>query len=141
MSEQVQKNTMVPISVFLVDDNPTFLRFAARFLQGCPEVELVGTASSGEDALTQFLGVEPQVVLVDLRMPGLSGFELIPRLQAAFPGVGVVALTLLDTDDYRQAALAAGADGFVSKGAMVAELVPAIQQASRVDRGVKRVTR
>ena len=122
---------MARISVFMVDDNPIVLRFAARFLDSSPGISVAGTATDAADALTQVLGLQPEVVVVDLRMPGMSGFELIPRLRAALPGVGLVALTVLDADAYRQAALSAGADGFVTKGTMVAELVPTIQRVAR----------
>ena len=121
---------MKPISVFLVDDNVTFLRIAARFLRGHREIAIVGTASSGEEALEQVSDLRPEVILLDLNMPGLSGFELIPRLRQLLPRAGIVALTLLGTDDYRQAALASGAHAFVSKEALSHDLVPVIREVA-----------
>ena len=123
---------MNPISVLIADDNPTFLRIVARFLeeQSRETVSVVATARGGEEALIQAEALRPQVVLIDLKMPGLSGLEAIPRLRRALPDARIIAVTLLDTDAYRQAALAAGADDFVPKTTLNAELLPAIRRVA-----------
>ena len=77
--------------------------------------------------------LEPDVALIDLSMPDLPGLELIPLLRAALPKIGIIALTLMDTEDYRKAALAAGADDFVSKDTMNIDLLPAIQKVIHSD--------
>lgn len=122
---------MNSIPVLLVDDNPAFLRMATRFLQEhCGNVVVVaGVAGGGEEALVKAQDLRPEVVLLDLAMPNLPGLEVIPRLRAALPEVGIVVLTLLDVTAYRQAALKAGADGFVSKATLGTDLLSAIQQA------------
>lgn len=125
---------MKHISVLLVDDNPTFLRIATRFLQEHDDVVVVGTADRGEEALSQVEELQPDIVLIDLAMPGLSGLEVIPRLRAMLPEVGIIALTVLDTNSYRQAALAAGADNFVPKATLTTDLLPAIRQLAQADR-------
>ena len=127
---------MRPVSVLLVDDKSTFLGIATRFLQEehRDEVAVVGVADGGEEALVEAQLLQPQVILIDLNMPGVSGLEAIPRLREALPDAGIIALTLLDAEVYRQAALAAGADDFVSKVKMVADLLPAIRRVVRVDR-------
>ena len=127
---------MNPISVLIADDNPTFLRIVTRFLeeQSRKTVSVVATARGGEEALAQAEALRPQVVLIDLNMPGLSGLEAIPRLRRALPDAGIIAVTLLDTDGYRQAALAAGADDFVSKMTLNAELLPAIRRVALATR-------
>jgi len=127
---------MEPVRVLLVDDNPTFLRIAARFLEQehCQEVVVVGTATGGEDALAKAKHLAPQVVLLDLMMPGMNGLEVIPRLKAMLPEVYIVALTLLDTSSYRSAALSAGADAFIAKTAMNTELLPAIRRVPETRR-------
>jgi two-component system nitrate/nitrite response regulator NarL len=119
---------MDAISVLLVDDNPTFLRIATHFLQEHDEIVVVGVARGGEEALANVQDLRPQVILIDLIMPGLTGLETIPRLRNALPEVGIIALTVLDNDGYRQAALAAGANDFVSKAAMSTDLLPAIRR-------------
>jgi DNA-binding NarL/FixJ family response regulator len=125
---------MNPISVLLVDDNPRFLRIATRFLQEHDDVVVVGAAGGGEEALTLAQELQPDIVLIDLAMPGLSGLETIPRLQAMLPKVGIIALTVLDTDSYRQAALAAGADDFVPKPGLNTDLLPAIRRVAQAAR-------
>ena len=119
---------MAPISVLLVDDNPTFLRIVTRFLQEHDDIQIVGTANDGFGALNQAKTFEPQVVVVDLAMPGMSGLEAIPRLRASLPQTRIIALTLLDTTGYRKAALEAGADVFVPKANLNENLLPTIRQ-------------
>ena len=116
------------ISVLLVDDHETFLRVATEFLQRHDELTLVGAARGGKEALAQAQDLRPQVILVDLNMPGLSGLETIPLLRAMLPEAGIIALTLLDAKVYRQAALAAGADDFVPKPNLSTHLLPAIRR-------------
>jgi DNA-binding NarL/FixJ family response regulator len=127
-----------PISVLLVDNNPVFLRVAARFLETHAEVVVVGTAAGGEEALTRAQELQPQVILLDLAMPDLPGLQAIPRLREMLPDMGIIALTMLDTDGYRRAALAAGADEFVPKAAMHTDLLPSIRRSVKTDAVRKR---
>ncbi|OGG44601.1 MAG: hypothetical protein A3F84_05580 [Candidatus Handelsmanbacteria bacterium RIFCSPLOWO2_12_FULL_64_10] len=128
---------MDPVSVLVVDNHPAFLDAVTRFLrEECRgEVVVVGTASGGQEALAQARRLQPQVILLDLRMPGLSGLKAIPLLRGALPEAGIIALTLLDTDAHRQAALASGADDFVSKSSIDTDLLPAIRRVARPGRG------
>jgi two-component system response regulator NreC len=121
-----------PISVLLVDDNLTFLRIATRFLDAYDDVVVVGTVSEGETALAQAQALQPDVVLVDTAMSSLQGgLKFIPQLREVLPRVGIIALTLIGTDGYRQAALEAGADDFVPKAAMGADLLSAIRRVKQ----------
>ena len=117
------------LSVLLVDDNPTFLRVLTRFLTDQNEIalEVVGTVIGGEEAVAQAETLQPDVVLVDLQMPLRSGLELLPHLRARLPNASLIALSLLDPDSFRQTALAAGADAFVSKASLEHDLLPAIR--------------
>ena len=124
---------MKPISVLLVDNNPIFLRVAARFLETHAEIAVVGTAAGGEEGLARAQELRPQVILVDLAMPDLPGLQAIPRLREMLPDMGIIALTMLDTEGYRRAALAAGADEFVPKAAMHSELLPSIRRSVGAD--------
>ncbi len=117
-----------PISVLLIDDNPTFLGIVQRFLQSEEGIKVVGAVESGEEAIGLVHQLKPDIVLTDLAMPKVSGMETILRLRAAWPKIGVIALTLLDTAAYRQAALTAGADAFVPKDNLNTELLPTIRQ-------------
>ncbi len=127
---------MNPVSVLFVDDNPTFLRIATRFLQECyhNEVVVVGAAGGGDEALTHALELRPQVILLDMSMPGLTGLGTIARLRSMMPEVGIIAMTLLDTNGYRSAALAAGASEFIPKATLNTDLLPAIRRVAQGDR-------
>jgi len=120
------------ISVLLVDDHEAFLRVATEFLQRHDDLTVVGVARGGEEALAQAQNLKPEVVLIDLHMPGLSGLETIPLLRAMLPEVSIIALTLLDPKVFRQAALAAGADDFVPKANLSTELLPAIRRVAQI---------
>jgi CheY-like chemotaxis protein len=122
------------MSVMLVDDNATFLRILRRFLedQAGGEVAVVATASGGSEALAKAPIVCPKIIVVDLVMPDMHGLEVIPRLRSMLPDAGIIALTMLAGEGYRRAALAAGADDFVSKNDLEAELLPAIRRVSRL---------
>ena len=124
-----------PVSVLLVDDSPVFLRVAARFLRKEPRLVLIGVAGSGREALAQAAKLRPQVVLLDLAMPDLSGLEVIPLLRASLPKAQIIALTFWEGSEYRLAALAAGADGFVSKLAMSSDLLPVVWQLMGLQAG------
>lgn len=119
---------MNPISVLVIDDNPTFLRVVTRFLKEHKEIKVVGSFSGAEEALGQIHELRPDVVLIDLAMPKMSGMEGILRLRAVWPQVQIIALTLMNTSSYRQAALSAGADEFVPKDTLNTDLLPAIHQ-------------
>jgi DNA-binding NarL/FixJ family response regulator len=124
---------MKPISLLLVDDNPAFLRIVTRFLQQQDDLMVAGAARGGQEALALAQDLRPDIVLIDLAMPGLSGLETIPRLRAILPQVGIIALTMLDTNSYWQAALAAGANDFVPKASLDTDLLPAIRRVAQAD--------
>ena len=115
------------ISILLVDDNPQFLEAARRFLKKDSRLVVSGCALSGENALQQVEQTRPDLVLLDLVMPGMNGLEVTRRLKAQPNAPRVIILTLHDHDEYRLAAQEAGADGFVIKSEVGARLIPAIQ--------------
>jgi len=127
---------MPPISLLLVDDNLRFLRLLTRFLHTRypADVVVMDVARSGIEALARAQIVRPQVVLLDLAMPDMPGWEVIPRLRMAHPEIGIVVLTLLDPSGYREVTFKAGADEFVSKPVLGTDLLPAIRRASQRDR-------
>ena len=121
------------IRVLVVDDNEAFLRVATDFLQRQHELTVVGAICGSEEALAQAQDLQPQVILIGLDMPGLTGLETISRLRNVLPGVGIIALTLLEGNAYRQAALAAGADDLVPKAELTTELLPAIRRVTQAN--------
>ena len=118
-------------TVLLVDDSATFRNVARRFLEehSNDEVRVVGAVARAEDALAEAARLRPHVVLVDLHLEGLSGLDAIPRLRRLLPGAGLIALSLLDGREYREAVLEAGGNDFVSKHTMADDLLPAIRRA------------
>lgn len=121
---------MRPIHILMVDDHPTFLQIARRYLASQPAVEIVGEATKVEEALEMLETVQPDVVVTDLALPGVNGLSFIEVLKTEYPQIGVVALTLFDTNEHREAARAAGAHGFVSKAILRTDLIDAIQVAA-----------
>lgn len=130
---------MDAIHILLVDDNAAFLDILHRFLQQHDDLIVVGTAKSGEEGLAEALHLKPDVVVIDLAMRDLPGLKAIPRLRTALPHAEIIALTLWDSDVYRQAALASGADRFVSKAVMNADLLPAIRNVTKHEARAKAV--
>ena len=119
---------MGTIAVLLIDNNPGFLRILTSFLEryGRGQIVVAGTALGGKEGITKACRLRPKVILVDLAMSDLHGLEAIPRLRSTLPDTGIIALTLMDAESYRDAALAAGADEFVSKIGLDTDLLPAI---------------
>lgn len=130
----------MPLSVLLVDDNPHFLRVLNRFLivHGAGSVQVVGSVVGGREAVAQATQLQPDVVVVDLKMPEVPGLALIPQLRRTLPNAIIIALSLMDPAEYGLAATAAGADAFVSKEQLECELLPTLQRLA--DRPSRRVT-
>ncbi len=123
-------------SVLLVDDNPSFLRILTTFLGRSSENDFVvlDAACGGREGLAKAEALRPKVIIIDLAMPDLHGLDAIPRLRSMLPDAGIIALTLLDSSGYRQAALAAGANDLVSKARLDTDLVPAIKRLGSNER-------
>jgi DNA-binding NarL/FixJ family response regulator len=101
--------------VLVVDDSPRFASAATRFLSLVSEVDVIGEAYSGREALVQVDRLRPDVVLMDVGMPDMDGLETTRRIKQAEAPPQVIVLTLHDGPEYRSQAARAGADGFVSK--------------------------
>ncbi len=118
---------MSPIRILLVDDSPAFLDSAAAYLDGQPDLRVVGRAFSGQAALEQVAALRPDLVLMDIAMPGLNGLEATQQIKAQPNAPAVIILTLHDNPEYRRAAANAQADGFVTKSDFGVQLLPAIR--------------
>ena len=114
--------------VLLVDDSPEFLESAVHFLAEDPAIEVVGRVFSGRGALEQLPVLKPDLVLMDVSMPEMNGLEATRRIKAQDDDLRVILLTLHDNPEYRAAAQAAKADGFVAKSELGIELLPLIHQ-------------
>jgi len=122
---------VTPVRVLLVDDQALFREAQATLLAVRDEVEVVGEAADGAEALDRAAALHPDVVLMDLRMPRLDGIAATRRLRAAQPDVRVLALTTFDTDEEVFAALRAGAVGYLLKDVSSQRLVEAVLAAAR----------
>lgn len=124
-------NDRPAIRLFLVDDH-AIVRAGVRALLAAKEAFLVvGEAESGEEALTRAPDTKPDVVLLDLSLPGLSGIETARRLREALPRARFVALSMHEDPEYVQGFLEAGGSGYVPKSSLETQLVDAILAVSR----------
>ena len=116
------------IRVLIVDDH-RLVRFGlARMLADAKGISIVGEADSGERALVLAREAKPNVILMDLRMPGIGGLEATRRLQRIDSGIRVLIVTACDSDPYPAQAMKAGAAGYITKGATAGDLEHAIRR-------------
>lgn len=106
---------MCRVRILLVDDSPAFVASARRALALDTGADVIGWAFSADEAVALAQADQPNLALVDLRMPGTDGLEVTRRLKALDPQIRVVIVTLYDDREHRHAAVEAGADGFVRK--------------------------
>lgn len=116
------------IKVLLIDDNETFLKYAARYVGREVDLEVVGTAQSGEAGVRQASVLGPDVVLLDQVMPGGSGVDVVEHLKRVAPGCRIIMLTMHEASSYRERAFRCGADGYVTKERMLEDLLPEIRR-------------
>src|SRR5262245_41645200 len=112
------------VRVFMVDDSPEVLKSVGAFLSSTPGIELVGTALSVEEALIELARVKPDVVLMDLAMPGMGGLEATRRIKAQPDAARVLLLSLYDVALFADEVRAAGADAYLGKAQIGEHLVP-----------------
>lgn len=115
------------IRILIVDDHAEFRLGLRALLQSVPEVELVGEAEDGTQAVQQALTLQPDIILMDLQMPKLNGVDATRQIVYASPHIGVIMLTMYDDDDSVFAAMRAGARGYLLKGALKAEVLHTVQ--------------
>jgi len=130
------------IRVLLVDDQALIRMGFRLLLDSTDDLEVVGEAQDGQAAIEQAAALRPDVVLMDVRMPGVNGIDATARIVEAHPDVRVLVLTTFDLDEYAFAALRAGASGFLLKDAAPAELVTAVRTVASGEAVVSaRITR
>lgn len=115
------------IKVMLVDDHDLVRTGIKRLLEDHPKIEIVGEAVSGEQALQQVTEYDPDVVLMDINMPGIGGLEATRKLLQRKPLLKIIVVTMHEDDLFPQRFLKAGALGYITKGAKVEEMLQAIQ--------------
>jgi DNA-binding NarL/FixJ family response regulator len=119
------------IRVLVADDHPVVRGGIVALLTAADDIEVVGEAVDGQDAVEKALALEPQLVLMDLRMPRLDGDEATALILAARPGIRVVVLTTYETDSSILTAIEAGASGYLLKAAPQEEILAGIRSVAR----------
>jgi DNA-binding NarL/FixJ family response regulator len=131
-----------PIRLLLVDDQQLIRMGMRMVLESQPEFDVVGEAGDGREAIAATERLRPDVILMDVRMPGMDGIEATRAIVASHPSSRILILTTFDLDEYAFAGLHAGASGFLLKDAQPAELAAAIKAVASGDAAVSpRVTR
>ncbi|MDP9409026.1 MAG: response regulator transcription factor [Actinomycetota bacterium] len=115
------------IRVLIADDHPLFRDGMHGLLDSVPDTEVVGEAGTGEEAVRLAAELQPDVILMDLKMPGMNGIQATREVLSSNPAIGILVLTMLEDDDSVFAAMRAGAQGYLLKGANQAEILRAIR--------------
>lgn len=116
-----------PITLLLVDDHPVVRKGTRELLENEPDLHVIGEAESGEEAIRQARVLTPDVILMDVSMPGMNGIEATRAIKGFLPGVGVLVLTSYDDDAYVFALLEAGAAGYLLKNTSEDDLLGAVR--------------
>ena len=122
---------METLRILIAEDHPLYRKGLISLLQSVPEFEVVGEASTGEEAVSRAAQLQPDVILMDLQMPEVNGIEATRRILQESPNVRVLVVTLFEDDDSVFMALRAGARGYVLKDADEEEMVLSIRAVGR----------
>jgi DNA-binding NarL/FixJ family response regulator len=118
------------LRVLIADDHPLILAGIRRTLERSENIEIVGEARSGPEVLALVARSKPQVVLLDLRMPGMHGGDCIEQIRTSWPDIKIVVLSALDDTQSIDTALAAGATAYVVKSVIPSDIASVIRQAA-----------
>ena len=122
---------MDPIRVLIADDHPLFRDGLRVLLDSVADTAVVGEARDGDEAIALAAALQPDVILMDLKMPGPNGIEATRRILATHPAIGIVVVTMFEDDDSVFAAMRAGARGYLLKGADQDDMLRAIRGVAR----------
>ena len=122
---------MEPIQVLIADDHTLFRAGLRALLNLFDDIQVVGEASSGEEAIIKAEALQPDIILMDIQMPGVNGIEATRRIVRASPNIGIVVVTMFEDDDFVFSAMRAGARGYILKEADEDEVLRAIRAAAQ----------
>src|SRR5438309_7442376 len=121
---------MERLRILIADDHPRFREGLHGLLDSLAETEVVGEATTGAEAIAQAKALQPDVILMDIKMAGINGIEATREIVAASPHISILMVTMLEDDESVFAAMRAGARGYVLKGANQAEILRALRAVS-----------
>jgi DNA-binding NarL/FixJ family response regulator len=124
---------MESIHVLIADDHSLYREGVRKMLSMAQDIEIVGEATNGDEAISQALALQPDVILMDLKMPGINGIEATRRILYASPRIGVLVLTMFETDETVFAAMRAGARGYLLKDVDQEDVIRAVRAVNRGD--------
>lgn len=122
------------VRTLIVDNKASIRRRVRELLISEPGIDVVGEAADGHEAIRKARELKPDVVIMDVGMPGMNGLTATRRIKEEMPDVKVIMLTVYDLPEYAEAAVACGASGYVIKTSLLEEMVPAIERALGVVR-------
>jgi two-component system response regulator NreC len=122
---------MTKIQVLIADDHTVLRSGLKMLLNEQPDISVTGEANDGNEAITKAIELKPDVLLLDITMPGLGGIDVIKTMKLKMPQVFILVLTMHEDDSYLTEALKAGASGYIPKKAADTELIAAIRTVSR----------
>jgi DNA-binding NarL/FixJ family response regulator len=128
--KKMTETTIRQINVLLVDDVTSVRMGLSTLLKLKGDLKIIGEAKNGLEAVRLAEQLKPDVILMDLAMPELDGFEATSRIKANHPEIGIIVFSIHDDDDAREKACAVGADAFINKEAETQQLIDAIQNVS-----------
>lgn len=121
---------MGKITLLIADDHTLVRQGLSALFIAAPDIEVIGEAASGDEAIAKAADLKPDVILMDIQMPGVNGIEAARRILQMQPGVGIIVVTMLDDDNSVFAAMRAGARGYILKGADKADVLKTIRAAA-----------
>ena len=132
----VDETQPAPIRVLCVDDHPLLLEGVARKIERQPDMEVVDTAGTGQEALILYLRHRPDVVLMDLQMPGMGGLQAIEAIRREDPNAKIIVLTILGGDEDIYRAINAGAASYLLKSSLSQDLVATVRRVAAGERPI-----
>lgn len=124
---------MERIRVLLADDHPFFRDGLRMLLEETSDMEVAAEATDGDEVVAMAAELQPDVILIDIKMPGVSGIEATRRILGASPHIGIIVVTMYEDDDFVFSAMRAGARGYLLKGADRDDVLRAIRAVARGD--------
>jgi CheY-like chemotaxis protein len=128
LSNILSKEDITKLRILIVDDMPSMRLLMKQYLRGHDAVIVVGEASNGEEALTKAQEFQPDVVILDMSMPGLSGVEAARRIKSLSPHIYVYLCSAYELKEFRELNLDSPADGYIQKSSMKPELQAMIRK-------------